>query len=265
RALDATIALGGENYTFWGGREGYMSLLNTKMKREIDHLARFLHTAKDYARKNGFKGTFFVEPKPMEPTKHQYDFDAATVVGFLRHYGLDKDFMLNIEVNHATLASHTFQHELQVAADAGLLGSIDANRGDYQNGWDTDQFPINLYEITEAMLVILEEGGLRAGGVNFDAKLRRNSTDLDDMFHAHIGGMDAFGRGLIVADKVLTESPYRQLRDERYASYDSPDGRAFEQGKLILEDLRDMAIKNGSPKQISGKQEMYENIINRYI
>ncbi|MDI6400541.1 xylose isomerase [Balneolaceae bacterium ANBcel3] len=264
RALDATIALNGENYVFWGGREGYMSLLNTNMKREIDHLARFLHMAKDYARAQGFKGTFFVEPKPAEPTKHQYDFDSATVVGFLRHYGLDKDFKINIEVNHATLANHTFQHELQVAADAGMLGSVDANRGDYQNGWDTDQFPVNHFEVTEAMLVLLESGGLQGGGVNFDAKLRRNSTDLDDLFHAHIGGMDTFAKALIAADNLLSNSPYPKLRKERYASFDSGKGKEFEEGALSMDDLRQIAIKNGEPKQISGKQELFENIINRY-
>lgn len=264
-ALDATIALGGENYVFWGGREGYMTLLNTNMKRELDHLARFLTMARDYARKQGFKGTFFIEPKPCEPTKHQYDYDSATVIGFLREYGLDKDFKLNIEVNHATLAGHTFQHELQVAADAGMLGSIDANRGDYQNGWDTDQFPMNLNELVETMLVILESGGFAGGGVNFDAKARRNSTDLEDIFHAHIGGMDAFARAAIVADKVLRESPYRKFRTERYASFDSGQGKAFEEGKLQLEDLRAFAVANGEPKQTSGRQEWLENIINQYI
>jgi xylose isomerase len=264
-ALDATIALGGENYVFWGGREGYMTLLNTNMKRELDHLARFLTMARDYARKQGFKGTFFIEPKPCEPTKHQYDYDSATVIGFLREYGLDKDFKLNIEVNHATLAGHTFQHELQVAADAGMLGSIDANRGDYQNGWDTDQFPMNLNELVETMLVILEAGGFAGGGVNFDAKARRNSTDLEDIFHAHIGGMDAFARAAIVADKLLRESPYRKFRTERYASFDSGQGKAFEEGKLQLEDLRSFALANGEPKQTSGRQEWLENIINQYI
>lgn len=264
-ALDATIALGGENYVFWGGREGYMTLLNTKMKREQEHLARFLHMAKDYARKNGFKGCFFIEPKPMEPTKHQYDFDAATVVGFLRHFGLDKDFKLNIEVNHATLAGHTFQHELQVAADAGMLGSIDANRGDPFNGWDTDQFPINLYELVEAMLVILEAGGLQGGGTNFDAKIRRNSTDQEDLFIAHIAGMDAFARALIIADDVMEKSSYLKMRKDRYASFDSGNGKAFEEGKLNFEDLRNLALKNGDPAVISGKQELYEAIINIYI
>jgi xylose isomerase len=264
-ALDATIALGGENYVFWGGREGYMTLLNTDMKREQDHLAKFLHMAKDYARKNGFKGVFFIEPKPCEPTKHQYDYDSATVIGFLRHYGLDKDFKLNVEVNHATLAGHTFQHELQVAADAGMLGSIDANRGDAQNGWDTDQFPMNLNDLVEAMLVILEAGGFAGGGINFDAKTRRNSTDLEDLFHAHIGGMDSFARALIVADKVMRESPYRQFRKDRYASFDAGQGRAFEEGKLSLEDLRAYAIEAGEPVMRSGRQEWLENIINNCI
>ncbi len=264
-ALDATIELKGENYVFWGGREGYMSLLNTNMKREQEHLAKFLHMAKDYARKNGFKGWFFVEPKPMEPTKHQYDFDAATVVGFLRHFGLDKDFKLNIEVNHATLAGHSFQHDLQVAADASMLGSIDANRGDPFNGWDTDQFPINLYETTEAMLVILEAGGLQGGGVNFDAKVRRNSTDLEDLFIAHIAAMDTFARALIIAENILQKSPYLKMRKDRYSSFDQGEGKAFEDGKLTLEDLRNYALSHGEPEHLSGKQELYEAIINMYI
>ncbi|QEH43347.1 xylose isomerase [Chitinophaga sp. XS-30] len=264
-ALDATIALGGENYVFWGGREGYMTLLNTNMKREVEHLARFLTMARDYARKQGFKGVFFIEPKPCEPTKHQYDYDSATVIGFLRQFGLDKDFKLNIEVNHATLAGHTFQHELQVAADAGMLGSIDANRGDYQNGWDTDQFPMNLNDLIETMLVILEAGGFAGGGVNFDAKTRRNSTDLEDIFHAHIGGMDTFARAAIIADRILRESPYKKFRTDRYASFDSGQGKAFEDGKLQLEDLRAFALANGEPAQISGKQEWLENIVNQYI
>ena len=264
-ALDATIALGGENYVFWGGREGYMSLLNTNVKREKDHLARFLHTAKDYARKNGFKGKFFIEPKPCEPSKHQYDYDSETVIGFLRQYGLLDDFSLNIEVNHATLAGHTFAHELQVAADAGFLGSIDANRGDYQNGWDTDQFPNDIYELTEAMLVILEAGGFKGGGINFDAKVRRNSTDGEDLFHAHIGGMDVFARALITADNVLQKSAYKKLRKTRYASYDSGKGKEFEEGKLSLDDLRTFAVQNGEPAVISGQQEYFENMINRFI
>jgi len=264
-ALDATIQLGGENYVFWGGREGYMSLLNTNMKREKEHLAKFLHTAKDYARKNGFTGNFFIEPKPCEPSKHQYDYDAETVIGFLRQYDLLNDFKLNIEVNHATLAGHTFQHELQVAADAGLLGSIDANRGDYQNGWDTDQFPNNINELAEAMLVILEAGGFAGGGINFDAKIRRNSTDAEDLFFAHIGGMDSFARALLSANDVLKKSEYKEFRHERYASFDSGKGKEFEQGKLSLEDLRQYAIENGEPETRSGRQEWLENIINRHI
>ncbi|MDD2965091.1 MAG: xylose isomerase [Bacteroidales bacterium] len=263
-ALDATIALGGQNYVFWGGREGYLSLLNTNTQRELDHLARFLEMARDYGRRNGFGGTFLIEPKPMEPTKHQYDFDASTVIGFLRHYGLDKDFKLNIEVNHATLAGHTFQHDLQMAANANMLGSIDANRGDYQNGWDTDQFPVNVYELTEAMLVILEAGGFATGGINFDAKVRRNSTDLSDLFVAHIAGMDAFARALIAADNIRSKSDYLKLRAERYNSFDSGKGAEFEAGKLTLEDLRTLAIKFGEPRQISGRQEYFELIVNMF-
>jgi len=264
-AIDATIELGGQNYVFWGGREGYMSLLNTDMKREVEHLARFLAMARDYGRKQGYNGTFLIEPKPMEPTKHQYDFDAATVIGFLRHYGLDKDFKLNIEVNHATLAGHTFQHDLQVAADAGMLGSIDANRGDYQNGWDTDQFPVNLYELVEAMLAILQAGGFTNGGVNFDAKTRRNSTDPQDIAIAHISGMDMFARALIVADDILENSDYRKIRRERYATFDGGQGKDFEEGRLTLEDLCRIALKNGEPKQLSGRQELYERLLTLHM
>jgi len=264
-AIDATIALGGENYVFWGGREGYMSLLNTDMKREVEHMARFMTMARDYGRANGFKGTFLIEPKPMEPSKHQYDFDCATVLNFLREFDLLGDFQINIEVNHATLASHTFQHEIQVAADAGALGSLDANRGDYQNGWDTDQFPMNLYELTQAMLVFLEAGGLKTGGINFDAKVRRNSTDLEDLFIAHIGGMDAFARSLLIANDILADSPYKKLRTDRYASFDRGSGQDFEKGLLNLSDLRNIALNNGEPVQASGKQEYYEMIINQYI
>jgi xylose isomerase len=264
-ALDATIALGGENYVFWGGREGYMSLLNTNMKREKDHLANFLKAARDYGRKNGFTGKFFIEPKPCEPSKHQYDYDCETVIGFLREHDLLNDFSLNIEVNHATLAGHTFTHELQVAADAGLLGSMDANRGDYQNGWDTDQFPSDINELTEALLIILEAGGFKGGGINFDAKIRRNSTDPADLFYAHIGGMDVFARALLTADAILQGSDYKKIRADRYASYDAGNGKDFEQGKLGLEDLRNIAIAAGEPATISGKQEFIENLINRYI
>ena len=264
-ALDATIALGGENYVFWGGREGYMSLLNTDMNRELKHMAQFLTAAKDYARAQGFKGTFFIEPKPMEPMKHQYDFDTATAIGFLREHGLDKDFKINIEVNHATLAQHTMQHEMEIAAGAGMLGSIDANRGDYQNGWDTDQFPNNIQETTEAMLVFLKAGGLQGGGVNFDAKIRRNSTDLEDVFLAHIGGADTFARGLLTADAIISNSQYDDLREKRYASFDEGKGKAFENGSLGLKDLYDIAMENGELPLTSGKQELFENIINQYI
>ena len=264
-ALDATIALGGENYVFWGGREGYMSLLNTDMGRELDHMGQFLTMARDYARAQGFKGNFFIEPKPMEPMKHQYDFDAATAIGFLKEYGLEKDFKMNIEVNHATLAQHTMQHELAVAAKAGMLGSIDANRGDYQNGWDTDQFPNNIQETTEAMLVFLAAGGLQGGGVNFDAKIRRNSTDMADVFHAHIGGADTFARALITADKIMTSSAYNSLREKRYHSFDSGKGKEFEAGKLELSDLYKIAKENGELNLQSGQQELFENIINQYI
>lgn len=260
-AIDATIALGGENYVFWGGREGYMSLLNTNMKRELDHMGQFLNLCKDYARKQGFKGTFLIEPKPMEPMKHQYDFDAATSLGFLNKYGLQDDFKLNLEVNHATLAGHSFEHELQVAVDAGMLGSIDANRGDYQNGWDTDQFPVDIYEITQAMLVILEGGGIRGGGINFDAKVRRNSIDLEDKFIAHIAGMDIFARGLICADHILQNTNYKKLRAQRYGSFDSGNGAKFEKGELSLEELSQIARANGEPEPISGKQELFEQIV----
>ena len=264
-ALDATIALNGENYVFWGGREGYMSLLNTDMGRELDHMGQFLTMARDYARGQGFKGTFFIEPKPMEPMKHQYDFDSATAIGFLKEYGLDKDFKLNIEVNHATLAQHTMQHELAVAAKAGMLGSIDANRGDYQNGWDTDQFPNNIQETTEAMLVFLEAGGLKGGGINFDAKIRRNSTDIEDIFYAHIGGADTFARALITADKIISSSSYAELRKNRYKTFDGGLGKDFENGKLKLKDLYDIAKESNELGPESGKQELFENIINQYI
>jgi xylose isomerase len=264
-AIAATVALGGENYVFWGGREGYMSLHNTNMKRELEHMGRMLSMARDYGRKIGFKGTFLVEPKPMEPSKHQYDYDVATIIGFLKQHGLDKDFKLNIEVNHATLAGHTFQHELQVAADAGLLGSIDANKGDYQNGWDTDEFPTNIYEISEAMMVIQQAGGFTTGGINFDAKVRRNSTDIEDIFIAHISGMDTFAKSLLIADKVLKESNYLKFRKTRYESFDQGAGKDFEEGKMSLEELRDIASKLGEPETRSGKQELLEQLINMFI
>jgi xylose isomerase len=264
-ALEATVELGGANYVFWGGREGYASLHNTDMKRELAHMGRFLAMARDYGRSIGFEGNFLIEPKPMEPMKHQYDFDSATVVGFLREHGLERDFKLNIEANHATLSGHTFEHDLQVASDAGMLGSIDANRGNAQNGWDTDQFPSDLYDTVGAMLVVLRQGGLQPGGLNFDAKLRRESTDADDLFIAHIGGMDAFARGLEVAHALLESSPWEAWRRERYASFDDGAGRDFEQGTLDLAALRAIAAEQGEPAQRSGKQERYENLLNQYL
>jgi xylose isomerase len=264
-ALDATVALGGENYVFWGGREGYASLLNTDTGRELDHLARFLELARDYARGIGFTGTFLIEPKPMEPSKHQYDFDAQTVIGFLRHYGLAGDFKVNVEANHATLAGHSFAHELQMCTDAGLLGSIDANRGDPQNGWDTDQFPSDLYDAVHAMLVVLADGGLKGGGLNFDAKVRRESVDLEDIFIGHIGGMDTFARALEVACRLRAESGLGGHKARRYSSFDEGDGARFERGELDLSALRDLAAANGEPDHTSGKQEWYENVINQYL
>ncbi|MCS3808679.1 xylose isomerase [Xanthomonas sp. 4461] len=263
-AIDATVELGGENYVFWGGREGYACLHNTQMKREQDNMARFLTLARDYGRAIGFTGNFLIEPKPMEPMKHQYDFDSATVIGFLRQHGLDQDFKLNIEANHATLSGHSFEHDLQVASDAGLLGSIDANRGNPQNGWDTDQFPTDLYDTVGAMLVVLRQGGLAPGGLNFDAKVRRESSDPQDLFLAHIGGMDAFARGLEVANALLTSSPLEQWRAERYASFDSGAGADFANGSSTLADLASYAAGN-APKQVSGRQEAYENLINQYL
>jgi len=263
-AIDATIKLGGTNYVFWGGREGYQSLLNTQMQREKDHLAKMLTAARDYARAKGFKGTFLIEPKPMEPTKHQYDVDTETVIGFLRANGLDKDFKVNIEVNHATLAGHTFEHELAVAVDNGFLGSIDANRGDAQNGWDTDQFPIDNFELTQAMMQIIRNGGFKDGGTNFDAKLRRNSTDPEDIFIAHISGMDAMARALLNAAAIIEESELPEMVKQRYASFDAGEGKRFENGEMSLEELVDYAKKNGEPKQTSAKQEKYETIVALY-
>lgn len=264
-AIDATIELGGENYVFWGGREGYMSLLNTDMKREKEHLATMLRMARDYARAKGFRGNFLVEPKPMEPMKHQYDADTETVIGFLRTHGLDKDFKVNIEVNHAILAGHTFEHELQCAVDAGMLGSIDANRGDYQNGWDTDQFPADIHELVQAMIVILRGGGYMGGGTNFDAKTRRNSTDLEDIFIAHISGMDIMARALLIAADILENSEYEKMLRERYASFDSGEGKRFEEGKMTLEEAAEYARIHGEPQMTSGKQELYETLVNLYI
>ena len=263
-AIDATIKLGGTGYVFWGGREGYYTLLNTQMQREKDHLAKMLTAARDYARANGFKGTFLIEPKPMEPTKHQYDVDTETVIGFLRANGLDKDFKVNIEVNHATLAGHTFEHELTVAVDNGFLGSVDANRGDAQNGWDTDQFPVNAIDLTQALMQVIRNGGLKDGGFNFDAKLRRSSTDPEDIFIAHISGMDTIAHALLNAAAMLEESPLCEMVAKRYASFDSGLGKKFEEGKATLEDLYEYAKKNGNPVAESGKQELYETFLNLY-
>ena len=263
-AIDATIELGGTNYVFWGGREGYMSLLNTDMKREKEHMAIMLTMARDYARSKGFKGTFLIEPKPMEPSKHQYDVDTETVIGFLKAHNLDKDFKVNIEVNHATLAGHTFEHELACAVDAGMLGSIDANRGDYQNGWDTDQFPIDHYELTQAMMQIIRGGGFKDGGTNFDAKTRRNSTDLEDIFIAHIAAMDAMAHALLSAAEIIEKSPLPTMLKERYASFDAGEGKKFKERKMTLEEAYAYGKKIGEPKQTSGKQELYEAIVNMY-
>lgn len=263
--LDATVELGGENFVFWGGREGYACLQNTDTDRELKHFARFLEMARDYGRSIGFEGNFLIEPKPMEPMYHQYDFDAQTVIGFLRHHDLAGDFKLNIEANHATLAGHSFAHDLQMSADAGLLGSIDANRGNPQNGWDTDQFPLDMYDCVHAMMVVLENGGLNPGGLNFDAKLRRESTDLEDMFIAHIGGMDAFARGLLIADRVVADPRMVALKQERYASFNGGDGARFEAGSLKLGNLHEIAAENPEPQKRSGKQELVEALINDHM
>jgi xylose isomerase len=266
-AIDATIELGGQGYTFWGGREGYMSLINTDLKKEKDHMARFLAMARDYGRKQGFKGTFYIEPKPMEPSKHQYDFDTETVIGFLRHYGLDKDFRLNIEANHAELAGHDFVHELETAAAAGLFGSVDANRGDSRNGWDTDQFPIDYNETARAMFTILKAGGFTTGGLNFDAKIRRNSVDSEDLFIAHIGGMDAFAVGLIVAQKIIDSGIIPAFVKKRYASFNTGDGAKFDKGQMTLEQLASIGASAGYGKSgiTSGKQEYLESVLNQYL
>ena len=264
-ALEATVALGGKNYVFWGGREGYACLLNTDTRRELDHLATFLTMARDYGRSIGFKGTFLIEPKPMEPMYHQYDVDAQTVIGFLRHYGLDRDFKLNIEANHATLAGHSSAHDLQMAVDAGLLGSIDANRGNPQNGWDTDQFPMDMYDCVQNMLVVLAAGGLGDGGLNFDAKVRRESTDLEDLFLGHIGGMDAYARALIIADRIIGDGKLEAFKTNRYTSFSQGDGQRFEAGKIGLADLRDIAANNHEPVKASGKQEWVESLLNDYM
>ncbi len=263
--LDANVALDGEGYTFWGGREGYMSLLNTQMKREQEHLAQFLILARDYGRSIGFKGKFYIEPKPMEPMKHQYDYDAEVVISFIRTYGLQDDFACNIEANHATLAGHSFGHDIQLASEHGLLGSIDANRGDAQNGWDTDQFPNDVAEATEVMRTLLGMGGFTTGGLNFDAKIRRNSTDMEDLFIAHIGGMDTFALGLEIAARIHEDGKLDRMKSNRYASFDTGDGKSFESGKLTLQDLVTIAHNQKDPVSASGKQELYENIFREYL
>jgi len=266
KAIEVTKRLGGENYVFWGGREGYHNLLNTDMKREIDHLARFMHMAVEHAKNIGFAGTFLFEPKPKEPTKHQYDFDAAACLNFLRAYGLLDHVKLNIETNHATLAGHTMMHELAYASAYGMLGSIDANRGDLLLGWDTDQFPTDLYLTTQCMLVILEQGGLAPGGVNFDAKVRRESIDLADLFHAHIGGMDAFARGLKIAARIRHDGVLKDFVQNRYRSYDSGVGQEIELGKTSFAELEAYVLKKGEATGIeSGRQEYLENVINDYL
>ena len=266
KALEVTKALGGENYVFWGGREGYETLLNTNLKREQDHLAAFLHMAVDYAQSIGFKGQFLIEPKPKEPTKHQYDFDVAAGIAFLRTYGLEKHFKFNIETNHATLAGHTFQHEIETAAAQGLLGSIDANAGDELLGWDTDQFNTNVKELTLAMGSILRAGGLGKGGFNFDAKLRRPSIDPEDLFHAHIGGMDAYALAFKLARRILAEGKFKQFLKNRYSSYDTGFGRDIEKRRVGFRDLNRLVLgKLGEPKPRSGKQEYLENLLNSYL
>ena len=264
-AIDATKELGGENYVFWGGREGYDTLLNTDLKREQEQMARFLHMAVDYKKKIGFKGQFLIQPKPKEPTKHQYDTDAAAALYFLNEYELIDHFKLNIEANHATLAGHTFEHELAVASAAGKLGSVDANRGDLLLGWDTDQFPSDIYSTTLAMMIILNQGGLGRGGLNFDAKVRRSSNDPYDLFHAHIGGMDAFARGLLVAYEIVKDKTLSKFIAERYSSFNSGIGAKIMSRKVGLRDLEQWVVKQGRPELESGRQEMLENILNTYI
>lgn len=265
KALEATLELGGENYVFWGGREGYETLLNTNLKREQDHLAAFLHMAIDYAREIGFKGQFLIEPKPKEPTKHQYDFDVATGIGFLRTYGLAKSFKFNIETNHATLAGHSFHHEIEVAAAAGMLGSIDANSGDPLLGWDTDQFNTDIRELTFAMLSILKAGGLGRGGFNFDAKLRRPSIDIEDLFYAHIGGMDAYALAFKIARRILADGAFDAFVSRRYASFDTGFGREIEKKKIGFKELEKIALAAREPKPVSGRQEYLENLLLAYL
>ncbi len=265
KAMEITHELNGEGYVFWGGREGYETLLNTDMGRELDHLGLFMNMAVDYKKKIGFKGQFYIEPKPKEPTKHQYDFDAGACHAFLRKYGLMDDFKMNIEANHATLAGHTFFHELEYCAQNGILGSIDANRGDLLLGWDTDQFPTNLYDCVLTMYVLLRHGGFQTGGLNFDAKVRRQSIDPEDLFHAHIGGMDAFARGLKIAAKMVKSKSFEKIIKQRYSGWNKALGKEIESGKSSFETLEAYIHKNGEPDIQSGRQEMIENLLNDFI
>jgi len=265
KALEVTHRLGGEGYTFWGGREGYASLWNTNIKREVDHLAAFLHMAVDYKKKIGFKGPFYIEPKPREPSTHQYDSDAAACLNFLREHGLMEHFKLNLETNHATLAGHSMWHEMEVAAAAGALGSVDANTGDELIGWDTDQFPTDIYLTTQMMLTLLKTGGFTTGGLNFDAKVRRESFEPVDLFHAHIGGMDAFARGLKIASAVLEDGRWEAFRKQRYSTFDTGIGAKIESRSTSFEELEAYTLENGEPLIASGRQEMLENLINEFI
>jgi xylose isomerase len=265
KALEVTHRLGGEGYTFWGGREGYATLWNTNLKRELDHLARFLHLAVDYKKKIGFEGPFYIEPKPREPSTHQYDSDAAACLNFLREYGLMEHFKLNLETNHATLAGHTMRHEMQVAAAAGALGSVDANTGDELIGWDTDQFPTNVYLTTQIMLEVIKMGGFTTGGLNFDAKVRRESFEPVDLFHAHIGGMDAFARGLKIAQAILDDGRLEAHLAQRYGTFDSGIGAKVEAGATSFEELEAFTLENGEPLLASGRQEYLENLVNEFM
>lgn len=265
KAMEITKELGGQNYVFWGGREGYETLLNTDMKLELDNMGRFLRMAVEYKKEIGFDGQFLIEPKPKEPTKHQYDFDTATVLSFLRANGLENDFKMNIEANHATLAAHTFQHELRVAADNGVLGSIDANQGDLLLGWDTDQFPTNIYDTTLAMFEVLKSGGFTKGGLNFDSKVRRGSFEPVDLFYAHIAGMDAFAKGLKIAYKMVQDGKFDKFVAERYQSYKTGIGSDIVAGKVGFKELEKYALENSSLKNTSGRQEMLEAMLNNYI
>jgi xylose isomerase len=265
KAMEIAKKLGGAGYVFWGGREGYETLLNTDLRREFDHLGLFLNMAVEYKQKIGFKGQFYIEPKPKEPTKHQYDFDAGSCLAFLQKYGLTDHFKINVEANHATLAGHTFHHELEFCAANGILGSIDANRGDLLLGWDTDQFPTDVYDTTLAMYTLLRHGGFKTGGLNFDARVRRQSIDPIDLFHAHIGGMDAFALGLKAAARMVQDKTFERFVKKRYTGWDRGLGQEIEKRKVGFEELEAYTLKQGEPKIQSGRQEMLENVLNRHI